>query len=401
MKVVLHDFSGHPFQAELSRRLADKGREVDHVSSVQYVSGKGHLSHQPGDSATLTFTAIDLDLPFHKYAPLARLRFERAYARRWIKQLKASRPDVVVACNLPLVSMYLFSRYARRTKLPYVMWHQDIYSNALADELKRRLPRRIAWLGGRVFERLEAYCARNASHVVAIGEDFREVYPRWRVSDEKVSVIPNWAPLDKVFPVARINPRSATLFRDDETLRMVYAGTIGRKHNPLLLVELLRSVRQMGIPASMVVVSEGESADELADIAAHEPDLHLTVLPFQPADDLPDVLGSADVLVALLEPHATRFSIPSKVLSYMAAGRPIAGLMPSDNPAAADIVATGGLVVDPDDWGVAEAAKWIAALAGDDERIRDIGVSTRQVAEEKFDANKIAAQFDAIIVSMA
>jgi len=401
MKVVLHDFSGHPFQAELSRRLADKGHDVDHVSSVQYVSGKGHLSPQPGDSATLSFTAIDLHLPFHKYAPLARLRFERVYARRWIKRLKTSRPDVVVACNLPLVSMYLFARYARRTKLPYVMWHQDIYSNALADELARRLPRPIARLGGRVFERLEAYCARNASHVVAIGEDFREVYPRWKVSDEKVSVIPNWAPLDKVFPVERTNPRSATLFRDDETLRLVYAGTIGRKHNPHLLVELLRSVRQMGIPASMVVVSEGESADELAAIAAGEPDLRLKVLPFQPADELPDVLGSADVLVALLEPHATRFSIPSKVLSYMAAGRPIAGLMPSDNPAAADIDATGGLVVEPDDWGVAEAAKWITALAGDDDRIREIGDQTRRVAEQKFDAGKVAAQFETIIVSMA
>ena len=151
----------------------------------------------------------------------------------------------------------------------------------------------------------------------------------------------------------------------------------------------------------MVVVSEGESAEELADIAAVEPDLHLKVVPFQPADELPDVLGSADVLVALLEPDATRFSIPSKVLSYMAAGRPIVGLMPSDNPAAANIAATGGLVVDPDDGGVAEAAKWIAALAGDDDRIREIGDDTRRVAEQEFDADKVAAQFEAIIVSMA
>ena len=401
MKVVLHDFSGHPFQAELSRRLADRGHEVDHVSSAQYVSGKGHLGRQPGDSTTLSFTAIDLDMPFQKYAALPRMRFERAYARTWIRRLEASRPDVVIACNLPLVSMYLFSRYARRAKLPYVMWHQDIYSNGVADELKRRLPHPIASTGARVFEHMEAYCARNARHVVAIGEDFREVYPRWEVSPEKVSVIPNWAPLDKIFPVARSNPRSATLFRDDETLRLVYAGTIGRKHNPRLLAELLRSARQMGAPASMVVVSEGESAEELAAIAAVEPDLHLKVVPFQPADELPDVLGSADVLVALLEPDATRFSIPSKVLSYMAAGRPIVGLMPSDNPAAANITATGGLVVDPDDGGVAEAAKWIAALAGDDDRIREIGDDTRRVAEEEFDADKVAAQFEAIIVSMA
>jgi glycosyltransferase involved in cell wall biosynthesis len=400
MRVVLHDFSGHPFQAELSRRLAERGHEVDHVSSPQYVSGKGHLSRQPDDSPTLTFTAVDLGRPFRKYSPLARLRFERMYARTWIRRLKASRPDVVIACNLPLVSMYLFSRYARRTGLPYVMWHQDIYSNGLADELRRKLPRPLAWIGAKVFERMEAFCARNAEHVVAIGEAFREVYPRWKVAPDRVSVIPNWAPLDKIFPVPRTNRRSADLFTDEDTLRLVYAGTIGRKHNPRLLTDLLRTVREMGIDASMVVVSEGPSADELADVARREPDLHLTVLPFQPADDLPYVLGSADVLVALLEPDATRFSIPSKVLSYMAAGRPTVGLMPSDNPAAVDILATGGLVAYPDDQGVAEVAKWLVALADDHDRIRDIGAATRRVAEEKFDADTVASRFEAILVSI-
>jgi glycosyltransferase involved in cell wall biosynthesis len=151
----------------------------------------------------------------------------------------------------------------------------------------------------------------------------------------------------------------------------------------------------------MVVVSEGEAADDLAAIAAGEPELPLRVLPFQPADDLPDVLGSADVLIALLEPDATRFSIPSKVLSYMAAGRPVLGLMPSDNPAAADILSTGGLVVDPDDQGVAESAKWVAALDGDQARIREIGERTRRVAEEKFDADTVAVKFEAILHSIA
>src|SRR5215217_6920224 len=167
MKVILHDFSGHPFQAELSRKLAESGHEVDHVSAEQYVSGKGHLDVRPGDSPTLSFTGIGLDLPFQKYAPLARLRFERAYAREWIGRLKADRPDVAIACNLPLVSMYLFARYARRTRLPYVMWHQDIYSSGLSDELHRKLPRPLARLGARVFHRMEAFCARNAKHVVA------------------------------------------------------------------------------------------------------------------------------------------------------------------------------------------------------------------------------------------
>ena len=396
MKVIVHDFSGHPFQAELSRKLADTGLEVDHVSAEQYVSGKGHLEVQPGDSPTLSFTGISLDLPFQKYSPLARLRFERAYAREWISRLKAAPADVIVACNLPLVSMFLFARHAKRRKLPYVMWHQDIYSSGMADELERKFPRPLARLGARVFERMEAYCARHARHVVAIGDAFKEVYPGWKVAPENVSVIPNWAPLDKVFPVDRTNRRSGELFPDEDSLRLVYAGTIGRKHNPKLLVDLVRNALDNDIAASMVVISQGEAADDLTEIAATQ-QIPVTVLPFQPADDLPYVLGSADVLVALLEPDATKFSIPSKVLSYMAAGRPILGLMPGDNPAAIDIKDSGGFVAEPSDVGAKSATAWLSELAADRALVEQIGHRTRAIAEQKFDVDGVARQFDAIL----
>lgn len=399
MKVVLHDFSGHPFQAELSRKLAEREHTVDHVFSEQYVSGKGHLERQPEDSPSLTFSGISVSLEFTKYSPLGRLRFERRYGRAWIKHLKADVPDVVIACNLPLVSMFLFARHARRRKLPYVMWHQDIYSSGLSSELHRMLPRPLARLGSWMFVRMEAYCARNASHVVAIGDAFKDLYPSWKVAPENVSVIPNWAPLDKVFPVKRSNHRSADLFDGEDSLRLLYAGTIGRKHNPQLLVELLRAALERGMPASMVVVSEGEAADDLSAIAAEEPSLPLRVLPFQPAEELPEVLGSADVLVALLEPEATKFSIPSKVLSYMAAGRPILGLMPEDNPAAADILLSGGHVAEPDSTGAKGSIDWLDDLHLDRDLVTSIGRRSREIAELKFDINKVGEQFERILES--
>lgn len=396
MRIVVHDFSGHPFQAELSRQLAASGHDVEHLHAEQYVSGKGHLENLPGDDSRLSFFGLRLSLPFAKYSPWTRLRFERAYGKAWIKRQRSQDADVVIASNVPLVSLFGFARWARRTGQPWVLWHQDVYSVGLADELRRRFPRPLAAIGAKVVDAMEAWCARHASHVVAIGEGFTDQYRRWGVPMERVSVIPNWAPLDKVYPTERDNARAEDVFPEACGLRLLYAGTLGRKHNPLLLVDILRATRDRGVPACLTVVSEGEGADDLRAAAAAEPDLMLRVLPFQPAAELPSVLGSADVLVALLEPDATTFSIPSKVLSYMAAGRPILGLMPDDNPAAVDIMVTGGHVGAPTCDGAQGAIEWLEKLAHDPSSIDTIGSRARAVAEEKFDLTTIATQFEVI-----
>lgn len=396
MRVIVHDFSGHPFQAELSRQLATNGNEVEHVFSGQYESGKGHLAVGPDDAAGLSFRGITLDMPFEKYSPISRLKFERAYAKAWIKQLKESPVDCIVACNIPLTTLFRFARFAKKRGQTWVFWHQDIYSFALSDELRRKVPRPFSSLGAKFLVWMEKYCARNANHVVAIGPAFEEIYDDWGVPSDRVSVIPNWAPLAEVFPVPRDNPQAANIFTT-ERLRLLYAGTIGRKHNPQLLVELLHSAAAASIDVELTIVSQGEAADDLAKMAADDPSLAMRVLPFQDAEILPQVLGSADVLVALLEPDATRFSIPSKVLTYMAAGRPILGLMPSDNPAALDITATGGFVAEPTKAGAHASTAWLAELANGTTSIREIGERTRSVAEQKFDVESVAHEFGSIM----
>lgn len=396
--VEMHDFSGHHFPAQLCRHLAATGHEVEHVSSGEWVSGKGHLERSTDDHEHLRFDTIALNLPFQKYAPWARVRWELAYGRAWVNRVRDNPAAVVIACNLPLISLWVFARYARKAGQPWILWHQDIYSFALADELHRRFPTMIARLGGRMLRRMEAGIARSATHVVAIGDAFTEVYRSWKIGHQRTSVVRNWAPLDTIYPTPRDNPHATLLFGDDTDFRLVYAGTLGRKHNPTLLCQLAEQTSQSVANLRLAVVSEGEGADEIsrADCAQTG---HVRVFPFQSADDLPEVLGSADVLVVLLEPSAAMFSIPSKVLTYMAAGRPILGLMPRDNPAAADICAAGGFVVEPNAAGVEQAVGWLTELAADPARRTEIGIRTRLLAEQQFDVDDVAATFGRIIAN--
>ena len=180
-------------------------------------------------------------------------------------------------------------------------------------------------------------------------------------------------------------------------IRLLYAGTLGRKHNPLLLIDLLRAALGKGIPARLVVASEGEGIEAVRQIAERQPELPITLLPFQPASELSEMLSSADVLLALLEPGASKFSIPSKVLSSLAAGRPVLGLMPRDNPAAVDIGAAGGYVGTPDAQGVVGASDWLQGMVQSPGALVSAGERSRQLSVERFGIGPIATRFEEVL----
>jgi glycosyltransferase involved in cell wall biosynthesis len=111
---------------------------------------------------------------------------------------------------------------------------------------------------------------------------------------------------------------------------------------------------------------------------------------------LPEVLATADVLVAVIEPEASRFSVPSKVLTYMAAGRPVLLASPAENLAARIVrMADAGIVVDPGD-----TDAFIRAahhLLKDRELCRRFSTNARKYAEAHFQVRPIADAFEKAI----
>jgi glycosyltransferase involved in cell wall biosynthesis len=244
-----------------------------------------------------------------------------------------------------------------------------------------------------VFSTLENRAIRAHHHVVAISNSLRIAAIRARVPPSKCSVIENWAPLDDLPPRCRANAWARAHNLVDETV-FLYAGTLGLKHRPELLVTLARGLRDCGV---VVVVSEGPGAEIVASTAAAERLPNLRVMPFQPFADLPDVLGAADVLVVLLEPSAGAFSVPSKVLTYLCAGKPLLAFVPPENLAAVVVAerAEAGIVVTEEDMFVESALR----LARDADLRERLGRSGRDYAELNFDIDRIASEFESLMLS--
>ena len=335
---------------------------------------------------------IELDRPFLKHQFVRRLFQERQLGRILAKRIYDFHPDVVISANAPLDVQAAAQRAARTRHAAFVFWLQDIYSEAIDRHLRHSLPF-IGHLIALRFIALERRLLRRADVVVAITDDFRPFLARWGVNPERVVTVENWSPLDEISPRSKTNPWAREHDLDSRPV-VLYSGTLGLKHNPSLLLELARRLEAEVPEGRLVVVSEGLGADWLRE---HNQGFQsLVQVPFQPFESLPDVIGTADVVVAILEPDAGTFSVPSKVLSYLAAGRPIVAAIPQENLAARLITGSGaGVVVAVRDLGALSAA-CIDLLARDDDRIL-MGKRGRAYAESAFGVASKADQFEEVL----
>jgi colanic acid biosynthesis glycosyl transferase WcaI len=389
MRLVVHDFGGYPFSAQLSRALAERG------SSVLYLRSKGFRPLRDGPGATneprsLTSETVDIGRAASSSIGPKRLADERKYGTELARRIMQFKPDVVLSANCPLDAQAAAQASTHAVGAAFVFRLQDIYSEAVGRILGRRLS-----LAGRLFgvrfARLERRLLLASEAIVSISPDFLPFIERWGVRSERITVIENWSPLDQLVPGPKKNTWSTQHGISDVPV-FLYSGTLGRKHDPGLLLALARALPE----ACVVVISEGSGKQWLSSRAKGV--VNLRLFPYQPYEQLSQVLASADVLVALLQEDAGPFSVPSKVLTYLGAGRPILAAMPPANLAARMISDIGaGSVVPP-----TETRDFIEAateMMNNAEARSHAGAAGRAYAEKAFDIGPIADRFESALTA--
>src|SRR4051812_34257795 len=141
MRIVVHDHSGHPFQAALSRELARRGHDVLHLHNAAFLTGKGRVDKLADDPPTFAAEGLSLGRGFPKSSPLARVRHEHEYAGLLFRRVRTFRPDVVLSSNTPLVAQRRLWSACRTLDAARVFWVQDFYSVAMSQVLVRRVGR--------------------------------------------------------------------------------------------------------------------------------------------------------------------------------------------------------------------------------------------------------------------
>ena len=388
MRILVNDFAGHPFQMQLSRELARSGHTVLHTYFSANNTPRGPAEPQPEDPESFSIAALDIAREFKKHSIVSRRLADAAYGKAASQRLSDFRPDIVLSANMPLDSQAVFLQAARANHAKFVFWLQDLLSTGIGFALrKKKVP--FAGLVAGLYARREQRQLRESDAIVCIASAFLERLRQWKISSAKTFVIENWASPREVRPVAHDNPWAREHGLAGKFC-FLYSGTLGMKHKPELLLELARHFA--GRPDVVTVaVAQGAGADWLrAQTGVNSESLRM--LPFQPYERLSEVLGSADVLMSILDEECGEFAVPSKTLAYLCAGRPLLLAAPHRNLAAQTIQrAEAGVVVAP------ETPEAFVAAA--DQLYRDSTARTRYAAnarcyaERTFCIEKIAERF--------
>jgi glycosyltransferase involved in cell wall biosynthesis len=391
VRIAVHDYAGHPFQFELSRTLARRGHVVRHFFFAEDAGPKGASEVGPDDPEGFSIEPVSIGEVYSKSSFIRRRNADRRYGRIAGQTIAAFGPDVVISGNTPSEAQTRIVSATRQAGAAFVFWMQDFYSLAV----ERILGKRWAGLGALIahyYKRLERRLLAQSDQVILISEDFKRPLAQFGVPPERVTVIPNWGALDSIPQ----RPKASAWARQHglaDKFVFLYSGTLALKHNPDRLWALARAF-ESDPDVAVVLAAAGVSVDALKTRQAAEPLANLTFLPLQSLEVFPDLLGTADAFVALLEDDAGEFSVPSKVLSYLCAGRPILLSAPRENMAAAIVErADAGLAVSGRD----EAAFLEAArrLRGEAELRNRLGEAGRRYAETHFDIEAVTDQFEA------
>jgi glycosyltransferase involved in cell wall biosynthesis len=368
---------------------------VRHLFFTDDAGPKGVTERLPGDARTFSIEPLSVGSAYSKTNLIRRRQVDVLYGRLAGRRLEEFRPTITISGNTPLEAQASIMRSAHRAGSAFVFWMQDFYSLAAAKILRRKLPV-VGDLVAAYYRHLEGRMLRRSDRVVVISEDFGSALKSLGVDERRVHVIPNWGSLSEISTRPKGNAWASAHGLSDKFL-FLYSGTLALKHNPALLWNLAKHFEQ-DPEVRVVVVGTGVSFDSLKARRQEEALANLILLPLQPMEIFADVLGSADILVALLENDAGPFSVPSKVLNYLCAGRPILLSAPGDNLSVRVLArAAAGVAVPPgDSKALIDAASRLRNDAGARARL---GEAARGYAESSFNISAIADRFEEVFDS--
>jgi glycosyltransferase involved in cell wall biosynthesis len=306
-------------------------------------------------------------------------------ARRALRRQDLRRFDVILSCSQPHANHLLGMELKQRTGLPWVAYFSDPWSD---NPYTRYFTARVA----RHNRALEDRVLAAADRVLFTSEEMmRFVCARHPVLDAaKAGVLPH------AFVSEWYGPRAERPY--GPPVRLLHTGHFYGPRSPRPLLEALARLGGPALAGRLAITSVGSMAP--ADSACVRELGLQDVLQLQ--DTVPylqslALMGAADCLLlvdAKLGDAAESVFLPSKLVDYLGAGKPVVAITPAAGASARVVRAAGGVVCDIEDAGAIERA-FAALVAG------EVPARPEAAVVDDYEVGRVASRLVRVLESTA
>ena len=304
--------------------------------------------------------------------------------------LLIGRQDIVLAPSPPLTIGVLGWILARLKGARFVYNVQEIYP-ALMVQMgmiteDTRLYQVLKWL--------ERFVYHRANIIVPISDMFKAHIVAEEIAPEKVVTIPNFVDTDFIRPEAKDNPLARELKLVDKFV-VLYAGNIGMTQSFDMIVEVMR--RLASHPhIHFLIVGDGARRAYVEEVIRELGATNVTMLPYQRRQVVPNIYATGDLHLVPLMAGTARTTIPSKIYTIMASGRPALVSVDHDSELVALVeTASCGLWTPPDTADALEMA--VLQAYANQEQFQAYGMNGRRYIEEHYSRSAVSARYHALM----
>ncbi|MBN1679022.1 MAG: glycosyltransferase family 4 protein [Anaerolineae bacterium] len=303
------------------------------------------------------------------------------------------RQDAVLAVSPPLtigVIGWLLAA-VKRAKLVYNV--QELYPDTA---VKIGVLKQGSLLV-RFLERVERFIYRRSSALAVICQAFADAITAKNIPPDRVHVIPNFVDTAFIQPGPKTNAFAAELGLQDRYV-VLYAGNIGMTQSFDTLLEVAERLQDEP-NIVFLIVGDGARRSYLETTIRQQQRDNVNLLPYQPRSRVPDIYATSDLCLVPLMGGTAQTTVPSKLYTIMASGRPALVAVDDDS----DLVQTVkrarcGIAVRPDDADALENA--IRQAFSQQDVFHTYGQNGRRYVEHHLSRAAISAQYHALIESL-
>jgi putative colanic acid biosynthesis glycosyltransferase WcaI len=382
------DVANAPYVTGLAEHLSESGDDVVVATSfAHYPEWKSSANGRMG--ATETRKGVRIRRRWH-YVPSSQSAAHRAAYElsclvsgltalppRW-------KPDVVVGVSPTLAGGALAAAASRLYHAPYGLVFQDIVGQAAAQSGVAGGARVAGFV-----KNVELRLAKGAAAVGIIAEGFRRYVEEGGIEQEKIYRLRNWT--RRVDPIeTRPETRKRFGWREKDFI-CTHGGNMGQKQGLDNLLDTAELLHGDGI--RIALVGDGNDRDRLEREARARKLDNVDFIELQGPGKWEATMQASDILLVNQRASVMDMSLPSKLTSYFASGRPIVAAVSPDSETAWEIEAAGAGVVVPsaDPEALRDA---ILRFKNDQTLIERIGATGGDYAESVLSRDAALAEYD-------